>query len=1116
MTHDTQPIPRRDITHDDIARALAAPSGKAPSLPTDEQLRVLDAPFAPTLVMAGAGSGKTHTMTGRILSLIVREGQDPASILGLTFTRKAAGELRARVRSGLASVRRAGLLDEGTLEMPEITTYNSYANAVYRDNALVIGVEPDATLLDEASAWMLMRSIIRDSTDDRLLDMDLGLASLTQRALDLARAARENDVSADDITAYAHAMRDHLLSLPSERARKSGEPLKIVRDTAATISELEPLAELARAYERAKRERGFLEFSDQVQGAAEICQSSPGVADELRERARHVILDEYQDTSVGQVRFLSALFHDQSVMAVGDPKQAIYGWRGASSGTMERFHDDFSRAPGTARAVLTLSTSWRNDARILDAANAIAAKLPGADDIPELRARDGAGTGEITLIGAATEAEEAVLAARSCAELLDAGRAGGTTPPTIAMLFRRRAPMATFARALSDAGVPHHVVGLGGVITSPEVTDLMAFLRVAFDPDSGNWLIRLLLGPHVGLGPADIQQLHAVSRRLAHLDHDLNPTARHDAGEEAIDLGADSVTLLEAVEAMSSPRVAAKIRHGMSDDAVSRLASFSRLIAEIRSLHHLPVTTIVEETIRLTRLDIETVANPRNTAGRRNLDAFSDAIASMPALQRSVGIAEALDWLEAQRDRDDIAITPPEPEPGTVQLITMHGAKGLEWDRVIIPRSVEKEFPQASRSSTGWLSRGVLPYELRADGDALPVLDWRGATTQQELDRAVKAFKADVTAHQQLEERRLAYVAVTRARKSLILTAAPWSTGRVTPRDWTPFIQELVEAGVLDQSQVPVLDLDDRDGAADIDHPVWPRPFASAESIQRARDAAHAVEIARDATLAISSAAASASSSADTSALAPAGNAGTRGQWTAAIDLLLRERAQRSAPPAPRLPERIPASRFHEIIRSPGDVVAQLRRPMPTKPHRQTRLGTMFHAWVQARYEAPAGISHLFDDEVLDLGDDELALLGLEEATQADQVRLRELQERFLGTAWASKRPIAVEQSIEVPLGEQTVLCKIDAVFDDGDGRVRVVDWKTGKKPEDETSVWERQLQLALYTLAWSKHSGVPIDRIRATLVYIATGDEVTFDSVESEERLAHLLDEAQRSLTEG
>lgn len=197
--------PDASITHERIAEALRA-SPEAPLLtPTDEQRAVIEAPFAPSLVVAGAGSGKTQTMVQRIVWLIARHGVDPASILGLTFTRKAAAELRERVDRAVGRLRSEGLVGGSDVDLPEVATYNSFANRLFTENALVVGQEPDATLLDEAGAFTLMRGLVLRSDDDALAGLDGTITSITSNALRLARAMRENEVDPADLDGVVRA-----------------------------------------------------------------------------------------------------------------------------------------------------------------------------------------------------------------------------------------------------------------------------------------------------------------------------------------------------------------------------------------------------------------------------------------------------------------------------------------------------------------------------------------------------------------------------------------------------------------------------------------------------------------------------------------------------------------------------------------------------------------------------------------------------------------------------------------------------------------------------------------------------------------------------------------------
>lgn len=1032
------------ISANDIADALGRPR------PTDEQRAVIESPLAPSLVVAGAGSGKTETMAGRVLWLLANGLVGPAEILGLTFTRKAAGELGVRIRERIAGLAQAGMLGEGydPFDAPTVATYNSYANALYRDNAVVLGRESDGAVLGEAAAWQLARTTVIRSRDPRIADLGKNLDPITRAVLGLSRAMVENLAEAEQVRAFALEFARTASLEPGGRGA-----YEQVDRWAESIGSLDVLVDLAAEYERAKLDRGLVEYSDQVALALRIIARRPDLIVTERDRYRVVLLDEYQDTSVVQARLLATLFGGHPVMAVGDPNQSIYGWRGASASNL----DDFAGAFG-ADERYALATSWRNGTRILEAANALVAGTGGG--VAKLEPSPFATSHPVDLVFAETVKEEADAAARWLKR-----RLAGAEPPSAAMLFRTRKAQGFFLQALREHDIPFHVLGIGGLLAEPEIADLVSALAVVHDPSAGLELVRLLAGSRWRIG---VQDLWALSRLASWLrDRDY---AQRSYDDELRQLLRDSVaegeggSIVDALDFIGTAKEGHTALSDFSEVGLARLRDAAHVMATLRSRAGLDLPDFVAFVMQELRLDIEVAANEYRALGTATTEAFFDAVDSYLAIEEVATLGGFLSWLREAEQREDLSPRPEDPEPGTVQVLTIHGAKGLEWDHVVVPRFVADELPgrPVEGGYQGWLSFGALPWEFRGDSAGLPVFGWRSATTRKDLVEEQKRFSAAVRAHLLAEERRLAYVATTRARHGLLLSGSFWAT-QVNPRVPSLFLEELAAAGVIPGPPAATQHEANPMGD-DLERMLWPLdPLGSRRPL--VEQAARAVQSAEPA---------------------------ITGPWARELELLLEERRRRlDASGLVAMPARVPASRFKEFITDPAAVASALRRPMPEKPYRATQLGTLFHAWVEDRYGP---------------GAEELDALPTETDAEdfVDAERLAELQATFERSPWAQRRPVDVEREIHLPFAGRIVICKIDAVYAEGD-RFEIVDWKTGKAPSGAKDLEERQLQLALYRLAYARWKGIDPDRIDAVFYFVADDavirPERLFDEAELLER---------------
>ncbi len=506
----------------EIARALEQDA------PTDEQAAVIESTAQSCLVVAGAGSGKTETMAGRVVWLVANGLVRPDQVLGLTFTRKAAAELAARIRGRLGQLAAHGLVDAEVISAadPTISTYDAYAGRIVAENALRMGREPGQRLIPQTVAWQYARRVV-DAYDGPMNDVVVSPMTVTNDVRALAEGLAQHRVTSDQLREYCSGLHSVLTALPKAATQGGTKDLhEGIVPVARALAARCQLLPIVAAYDEAKRRNECLDFADQMALAADLAELFPEVATTERSTYRAVLLDEYQDTSHAQLVFLRALFgafHDgldvaPLLTAVGDPSQAIYGWRGASQGTLVAFPNQFPDADKPA-PVLSLSTSFRNDRNVLAVANAIAEPLrDGRVSTPELRARDAAVAGVVRCgLYPTVDAEAQAIGDQVLAlwQGDDEKRSVGAPTKSIAVLVRAWRQLPLIEAALRERSVPIEIVGVGGLLLEPEVVDVVATLRVMVDPARGDALMRLLTGARWRIGGRDLAALGAWARHLA-------------------------------------------------------------------------------------------------------------------------------------------------------------------------------------------------------------------------------------------------------------------------------------------------------------------------------------------------------------------------------------------------------------------------------------------------------------------------------------------------------------------------------------------------------------------------------------------------------------------------
>ncbi|MGW7818348.1 UvrD-helicase domain-containing protein [Streptomyces puniciscabiei] len=807
---------------------------------TPEQTACITAPPAPQVIVAGAGSGKTTVMAARVVWLVGTGQVAPEQVLGLTFTNKAAGELAERVRKALV---KAGVTDPDVIDPdnppgePVISTYHSFAGRLLTDHGLRLGLEPTSRLLADATRYQLAARVLREAPGPYPA-LTRSFADLVSDLLALDSELAEHLVDPEELRRWDA---DLLRTLQS--AKLTNADLRKVPETAAARREL---ADLVRRYRTAKRERDLLDFGDQIALSARLARI-PEVGRLLREEFRVVLLDEYQDTSVAQRVLLAGLFGGGTghpVTAVGDPCQAIYGWRGASVANLDDFPAHFAHADGRPATRQALSENRRSGGRLLDLANGLAEPLRAMHaGVEALRPAPGAeydGTVRCALLP--THAEEIDWIAGSIAHLVHTG----TAPGEIAVLCRTATDFAEIQGALVARDVPVEVVGLSGLLHLPEVADLVAVCEVLQDPGANASLVRLLTGPRWRIGPRDLALLGRRARLLvahARVADGDDPDRRLAAAVEGVD-PAEVISLADALDTfLESPMEGDTEDDELPFSADARVR-FARLATELRDLRRSlsdPLMDVLHRVLAVTGLEVELSASPHALAARRRetLSNFLDIAASFAASDSEATLLAFLGFLRtaAQYEKGlDNALPGGE---NTVKVLTAHKSKGLEWDVVAVPGLVKGTFPSAQGREKWTAQAKVVPHALRGDTDTLPDVDSWDA-------RGIKAFHEAMKDHQHTEELRLGYVTFTRPRSLLLGSGHWWGPSQKKPRGPSDFLQALHDHCAAGYGEIEAWA---EEPAEDAENPalhtagadqVWPLPLDDA-ALARRRAAAETV-----------------------------------------------------------------------------------------------------------------------------------------------------------------------------------------------------------------------------------------------------------------------------------
>ncbi|WP_203569133.1 DNA helicase PcrA [Aestuariimicrobium ganziense] len=672
----------------DRSRAEQSGEGgrKAPSIDPAALIEGLNPPQreavlhegSPVLVVAGAGSGKTRVLTRRIAWLVSQRNVHPGSILAITFTNQAAAEMRERVVDLVGN--RAKLM--------WVSTFHSACVRILRSEIDKFGLRRTFSIYDDTDAKRLMQLVLKE--------MDVDPKKVPVRSVMNWVSTRKNDL-VDHESAAASAI------TPTD----------------------ELYAQAYRAYQRRLHAAEALDFDDLIMTTVNLLQAFPDVREQYRRRFRHVLVDEYQDTNHAQYQLIRQLCGELSeaessglnatpiepgeLMVVGDSDQSIYAFRGATIRNILDFESDF---PG-ARTIL-LEQNYRSTQNVLTAANAVIRNNSGR---PGKRLWSEAGDGDL-LVGyvADTEHDEAQFVANEIDALADAGtsRYGDT-----AVFYRTNAQSRAFEEVFIRTGVPYRIVGGVRFYERREIRDAVAYLRSIANPADDVSVRRILNVPKRGIGDKAVEAVEMVAAAQR-----ISFAAAIERVDESQGLAARSLKQLQGFAAMMSHHRALVASGTPADEVLTSILKESGYLAELESSDDPQDITRVENLIELVAVAGEFVAAanafdlPTDEAGETSslVDGMPEPDDSLPAFLERIALVADSDQIP---DADD--------GTGVVTLMTLHTAKGLEFDTVFL---------------TGF-EDGVFPH-------------MRALVDRDEL----------------AEERRLAYVGITRARKRLYLSRA--------------------------------------------------------------------------------------------------------------------------------------------------------------------------------------------------------------------------------------------------------------------------------------------------------------------------------------------------------
>jgi len=671
----------------------------------EEQQKAVTHTEGPLMIVAGAGTGKTTVITRRIAWLIDQGLAKPEQILALTFTDKAAGEMEERVDL---------LLPYGYVDL-QISTFHAFCERLLRDHGVEVGLSPDFDVLTDLDAWLLMR----EHLDRFALDHYRPLGNPTKYLRALLQhfsRAKDNAVTPEQYLAFAEA----------EMAGQ--DQAQADQESAGIGASWQELAGAYQTYEQLLLEKDALDFGDLILYTLKLLRERPAVLEKVRDRFRYILVDEFQDTNPAQYELVRLIAQPRrNLTVVGDDDQSIYKFRGASIENILRFEQDY---PDATRVVL--SSNYRSVQAILDRAHELI-KLNEPRRLPKKLASVREGEGAVEHLSFRTSEDEVRGVTAKILEI-KASRPD-TAWSDFAVLVRSNDAGADFAHGFDRERIPFQFLALSGLYHKSAVLDLLSLLRCVDQPHESPSLYRLLNFPTWNLSPFAIAELTLFATRKGKTLFEAMRLARTMTAMDP----ADAQIMDDILHLLTTLALSAKEK-----SAAQLFVDAARESGYFAYLNQLEEGKKREAFGYLQQL-FERIKSFERRAAHRSLHAFLEEFRQ----ERDAGEEGAL-------------LADLEAGPDVVRIMTIHGAKGLEFPYVFVVNLVDRKFPTSRRSDAIPLPKGLAP-------------------SRSDTDEALFHLE---------EERRLFYVAITRAKDRLFLTSAE-DYGGARKRKASRFLEEV-------------------------------------------------------------------------------------------------------------------------------------------------------------------------------------------------------------------------------------------------------------------------------------------------------------------------------------